>query len=407
MNNNREDEILIKEIEKIIDTNKLKAENLRNILLNQNQNIYNNDLHFNLVKFLGEFEYDLKTLFELFIDFKKKIEFNFQNNINSIFSEVNSLKKENISLKKIIKNNNKKKYRENSPTEINSRISKSYTNLNNAINNQKSINTKLNLDLKNPNLKQKLKEMFKTKNNKNKNKNKTSINRHMTMDNEINNRTNNNNNKEYYRAYIKRVQMQKPEEKKEKENLNVHPYQRKQNSNSEMNFYLNKSNTSNNITRSKFFYDYDTYLTNLKQNSIYNTNLNIIKYDNYLQKNNYSKNDLNDIARGNFIFDKDKKRKIMMEIFQNEKVLNELKKQFGNDLENKLLNEDIDLKFFEKVEEIADKIRKKIYYTPKNSNSNFFGIRENIRSNFKIPKRFSNQKNENSSPNLANFINWY
>ena len=66
-----------------------------------------------------------------------------------------------------------------------------------------------------------------------------------------------------------------------------------------MNFYLNKSNTSNNITRSKFFYDYDTYLTNLKQNSIYNTNLNIIKYDNYLQKNNYSKNDLNDIARGN------------------------------------------------------------------------------------------------------------
>ena len=38
----------------------------------------------------------------------------------------------------------------------------------------------------------------------------------MTMDNEINNRTNNNNNKEYYRAYIKRVQMQKPEEKKEK-----------------------------------------------------------------------------------------------------------------------------------------------------------------------------------------------
>ena len=33
MNNNREDEILIKEIEKIIDTNKLKAENLRNILV--------------------------------------------------------------------------------------------------------------------------------------------------------------------------------------------------------------------------------------------------------------------------------------------------------------------------------------------------------------------------------------
>ena len=406
MNNNREDEILIKEIEKIIDTNKLKAENLRNILLNQNQNIYNNDLHFNLVKFLGEFEYDLKTLFELFIDFKKKIEFNFQNNINSIFSEVNSLKKENISLKKIIKNNNKKKYRENSPTEINSRISKSYTNLNNAINNQKSINTKLNLDLKNPNLKQKLKEMFKTKNNKNKNKNKTSINRHMTMDNEINNRTNNNNNKEYYRAYIKRIQMQKPEEKKEKENLNVHPYQRKQNSNSEMNFYLNKSNTSNNITRSKFFYDYDTYLTNLKQNSIYNTNLNIIKYDNYLQKNNYSKNDLNDIARGNLVFDKDKKRKIMMEIFQNEKVLNELKKQFGNDIEKKLLNDDIDNNFFQKINEITNNIKEKKYYTPKikNNYDNINDIKDNTNYNFKIPKRFSNHKNKNEK-SIYNKIN--
>ena len=406
MNNNREDEILLKEIEKIIDTNKLKAENLRNILLNQNQNIYNNDLHFNLVKFLGEFEYDLKTLFELFFDFKKKIEFNFQNNINSIFSEVNSLKKENISLKKIIKNNNNKKYRENSPTEINSRISKSYTNLNNAINNQKSINTKLNLDLKNLNLKQKLKEMFKTKNNKNKNKNKTSINRHMTMDNEINNRTNNNNNKEYYRAYIKRVQMKKPEEKKEKENLNVHPYQRKQNSNSEMNFYLNKSNTSNNITRSKLFYDYDTYLTNLKQNSIYNTNLNIIKYDNYLQKNNYSKNDLNDIARGNLVFDKDKKRKIMMEIFQNEKVLNELKKQFGNDIEKKLLNDDIDNNFFQKINEITNNIKEKKYYTPKikNNYDNINDNKENTNYNFKIPKRFSNHKNKNEKfiPNKIN-----
>jgi hypothetical protein len=406
MNNNREDEILIKEIEKIIDTNKLKAENLRNILLNQNQNIFNNDLHFKLVQFLGEFEYDLKTLFELFIDFKKKIEFNFQNNINSIFSEVNSIKKENISLKKIIKNNNKKKYRENSPTEINSRISKSYTNLNNAINNQKSINTKLNLDLKNPNLKQKLKEMFKTKNNKNKNKNKTSINRHMTMDNEINNRTNNNNNKEYYRAYIKRVQMQKPEEKKEKENLNVHPYQRKQNSNSEMNFYLNKSNTSNNITRSKFFYDYDTYLTNLKQNSIYNTNLNIIKYDNYLQKNNYNKNDLNDIARGNLVFDKDKKRKIMMEIFQNEKVLNELKKQFGNDIEKKLLNDDIDNNFFQKINEITNNIKEKKYYTPKikNNYDNINDIKDNTNYNFKIPKRFSNHKNKNEK-SIYNKIN--
>ena len=72
--------------------------------------------------------------------------------------------------------------------------------------------------------------------------------------------------------------------------------------------------------------------------------------------------------------------------------MSEIKKQFGNDIENKLLNEDIDFKFFQKVEEIADKIRKKIYYTPK-IKSNDFNIdemKENISYNFKIPKRFSN-----------------
>ena len=66
----KEDEIIMKEIEKIIDSNKLKASNLRNTLLNLNQNIYTKDLHFQIIQFLGEFEYDLKTLLELFIDFK-------------------------------------------------------------------------------------------------------------------------------------------------------------------------------------------------------------------------------------------------------------------------------------------------------------------------------------------------
>ena len=80
----REDEIM-KEIEKIIDNNKIKAFDLRNCILNLNQNPYTNDLNFHLIQFLGELEYDLKTLFELFNDFRKTIEINFQNNINSFY----------------------------------------------------------------------------------------------------------------------------------------------------------------------------------------------------------------------------------------------------------------------------------------------------------------------------------
>ena len=391
----KEGDIIMKEIEKIIDSNKLKASNLRNTLLDLNQNVYTNELHFQIIQFLGEFEYDLKTLFELFIDFKSKIEFNFQNNMNSIFSEINSLKKENLELKEKNKNKNSEDnnhfYNTYKP-----RISKSNKNLstalntpNNAINinknnnNSKAINktTSLYLHLKNPNVKKKLKEII-----KNKNKDKSCSNNL--------NRTNNSER----RAYIRyNNSSQKNEEKLEKENLPLHPYQRKQNTNSEMNFYLNKSNTSNNINRRKFFYDYDTYLTNLKKSSLYNTNINLIKYDNYMQNknntfNNNNKPDLKKIARGKISLDKEKKRKIIFQIFQDEKLLNELKKQFGTDIENKLLNEDIDFKFFQKVEEIADKIRKKIYYTPK-IKSNDFNIdemKENISYNFKIPKRFSN-----------------
>ena len=386
----KEGDIIMKEIEKIIDSNKLKASNLRNTLLDLNQNVYTNELHFQIIQFLGEFEYDLKTLFELFIDFKSKIEINFQNNMNSIFSEINSLKKENLELKEKNKNKNSEDnnhfYNTYKP-----RISKSNKNLSTTLNKMNNINknnntekainkpTSLYLNLKNPNIKKKLKEIIKNKNkSSNNNLNRTNINSE-------------------HRAYIRHNSSnQKNEENVERENLSLYPYQRKQNANTEMNFYLNKSNTSNNINRRKFFYDYDTYLTNLKKSSLYNSNINLIKYDNYMQnKNNTFNNnkpDLKKIARGKISLDKEKKRKIIFQIFQDEKLLNELKKQFGTDIENKLLNEDIDFKFFQKVEEIADKIRKKIYYTPK-IKSNDFNIdemKENISYNFKIPKRFSN-----------------
>ena len=370
----KQGKIIMKEIEKIIDSNKLKASNLRNCLLSINQNIYTNELHFQIIQFLGEFEYDLKTLFELFNEFKSKVELNFQKNINLIKNNKNKKSEENKSAQKSHKQRNLK----------------NNTNIKNIFNKSNNKSTSSYLHLKNSNLNEKLKEILKSK---------IEISRNNL------NKTNDFVDNDYIKQNnLNHTQIQKTSEKEHSQ-----PFQRRQISNSQINFYLNKSSTSNNVNRQKFYYDYDIYLTNLNKKNLYNSNINLIKYDNYIQNknNNFNMTDIKEIARRKTPLDKQKKQKIIMDIFQDERLLNELKKQFGNDLENKLLNEDIDLKFFEKIEEIADKIRKKIYYTPKNSNSNFIWIRENIRSNFKIPKRFSNQKNENSSPNLANFINWY
>jgi hypothetical protein len=369
----KEDEIILEEISKIIDSNKSKASSLRDCLLNLNQNnSYLNNLNFQIIQFLGEFEYDLKTLFELFTEYKTKLEGNFNKNFNSLFAEINTLKKENSSLKEIIENTKKKN---NSPNK--SRNSKSNKNLND-----------IGFDLKNKNIKKKIKEVLK---NKKLNITSSSI-----------------------RAYITNSNEEK-KEKKEKENeSNLYAYKRKNYyrsdnnvSNSEVNLYMNKSNTSNLFNQRKLFCDYNTYLTNLKHNSLYNTQINLIKYDNFRQNKNLNreaksqkliKNNVN--KKNNF--DKEKKKKIIFEIFQDEKLLNELKNQFGQNIENRLLNEDIDLQFFEKVEEISKKIKKKIYYTPKNKENSDNIKDENYNYKFKIPKRFSNHKNleENNKENL-------
>ena len=330
--------------------------------------------------------------------------------MNSVFSEINSLKKENLSLKELIENSKIKTSKENNPiyNSYKPRNSKSNKNIKTTNDTNQTLFNKpksLYLHLKNPNIKKKLKEMIKSKN---KNKNKTfTKNFNMTNDKE-------------YRSYIKENQKQNIIQRSaqkienEKDNLNLLPYKRKQNSFSEINFYMKKSNTSSNLNNKKFFYDYDNYLTNLKRNSLYHSNINLIKYDNYLENkirnNNANNTDLNEIARGKcplVPFDEDKKQKLMLEIFRDEKILNELKKQFGNDIENKLLNEDIDSEFYKKIEEITDKIKTKLYYTPKNRRNgdiinNISAMEENMSYNFKIPKRFSNKKNENSKSNLIN-----
>ena len=388
MNKNQsEDEIIMKEIEKIIGTNKAKASNLRNCILNLEQNIYTNDIHFKLIQFLGEFEYDLKTLFELFHDFKAKMEINFQNNINSFFEEINSLKIENISLKNEIKRNKKmnKKSEEKSPKYKSNKSSttlKKNKNMSTTWTGGVKKTNSLNINLKTPSVKKKIKDILQNRNGINLNINKS------------NNLT---DNQEYILEYMKKNKSQKSQEKNEKINLN--PYRPKQHLNSEINFDLDKTNPSNKLNKRRLFFDYDTYLTNLKQNSVYNSQINLIKYDTFLRDNHSNKTDIKEIARGK-IFDKNKKKKIISEIFNDEKILNELKKQFGKDIENKLLNENINLQFFKKIEEITKKIKQKIYHTPKIKNTKTFDMKENMSYNFKIPKRFSNKKNDNSLSNL-------
>ena len=388
MNKNQsDDEIIMKEIEKIIGSNKAKASNLRNCVLNLEQNIYTNDIHFKLIQFLGEFEYDLKALFELFHDFKAKMEINFQNNINSFFEEINSLKIENISLKNEIKRNKKmnKKSEEKSPKYKSNKSSttlKKNKNMSTTWTGGVKKTNSLNINLKTPSVKKKIKDILQNRNGINLNNNKS------------NNLT---DNQEYILEYMKKNKSQKSQEKNEKINLN--PYRPKQHLNSEINFDLDKTNPSNNLNKRRLFFDYDTYLTNLKQNSVYNSQINLIKYDTFLRDNHSNKTDIKEIARGK-IFDKNKKKKIISEIFNDEKILNELKKQFGKDIENKLLNENINLQFFKKIEEITKKIKQKIYHTPKIKNTKTFDMKENMSYNFKIPKRFSNTKNDNSLSNL-------
>ena len=85
MTTQREEEIIMKELEKIINSNKSKASNLRNCLLNLNRNIYTNELHFQIIQFLGEFEYDLKTVYEnLGIKFSINDDISFKYQCNSL-----------------------------------------------------------------------------------------------------------------------------------------------------------------------------------------------------------------------------------------------------------------------------------------------------------------------------------
>ena len=348
------EEDFLKEAFKIIDSNKSKASTLRNSILNLNESIYNNNnLNLQIIQFLGEFEYDLKTLIELLNDFKKKSKIHFQNKLNSLKKELNIIKKENISLKELKDNKTKNK-----------------------------IN--------------------------NKNKNGNSLNLRNTFDN---NAYNQNKNKILKKSenFEKSQNFEKSLQKKENLSQNY--------------FYTNKTKAKivNNKNNKKNFCDYNSFLTNLKRNNS-KSNFNFIKYENYKENNRKDKDkgdkDINEIARGKvnnsvraqsanskIIFkncknlNEEKKQKIINEIFQDEKILNALKKQFGNKIEDKLLNGDITTEFLLKIEEISDKMKKNNKNIKNNKNAQNLELK-NKNLNLKIPKRYSNYKGNNSIDNL-------
>ena len=325
----REQDIL-EEAFKIINLNKSKASSLRNAILNLNQNIYNSNLNLQIIQYLSEFEYDLKTLIELLQEFQNKSKRTFQKKINTLKSELSNIKKENNSLKD--SKGNKSKYQ---------------------------IKTKSKLD---------------------------------TFENKVSKKNE------------KTVRENSPSDSQITKNLKI---------SSQNNFYPNKARiiyNNKNLNKNNFC-DYNSFISNIKRNN--SRSNNIIRYDLY-KKNN--KKEINNISRGrnnnsvraksvnSLLINKNKnineykKEKIINEIFQDERILNALKKQFGNEIEDKLLNEDINMDFLLKVEEISDKIKKSSH----NSKiENGLMISEKNKSfNLKLPKRFSNNKDNYSIDNL-------
>lgn len=312
--NFKEEKIISEETIKIIDSNKLKASSLRNTLLSLKQNIYINNINIQIIQFLGEFEYDLKTLKELFNDYINKCKLNFESNLNSLKKEINIVKKENISLKELIE------------IEINNK---------NIIKNKKNI--------------------------------------------------------------------------KRNDDKNIH---------STKTFKKSKIKNSN-ILNNNCFYDYNSFLSNLKNNKYLNNKIfNVVKYENFKQNNKKDLNHdkinnsiraksanlktihknkcLNDICSSNFnnnYLNKEKKHIIINEIFQDEKILKVIKQNFGNEIEDKLLNDDISKELISKIEEIIKEVKNsKNHYFNKHKNNIEIEEGNNISYNLKIPKRYSNNK---------------
>ena len=107
------------------------------------------------------------------------------------------------------------------------------------------------------------------------------------------------------------------------------------------------------------------------------------------------------VFRKNKLLNAERRQKLINEIFQDENILNALKSQFGNDVEDKILNEEIDFNLLSKIEEIKVKVERFYYNTPKNRNVQINKkFLNNNEIDLKIPKRYSNKKENNSISNL-------
>ena len=94
---------------KIITTNKSKANSLRQLLLKDNNN--DNDLNLQVIEYLGEFEYDLKTLFDILRDLKLSFH-DIRNTLNNSIKEKDINKDISIKEQNDLDNNKKERERE-------------------------------------------------------------------------------------------------------------------------------------------------------------------------------------------------------------------------------------------------------------------------------------------------------
>ena len=334
---------------KIIETNKNKTINLRQTLSNNNH-INDNLVNLQILQYLGEFEFDLEALKSLLKDLK----YSYNNNNNNKIS----IDSNYYSPKQKIKNctyeasyiEPQKHYKEKtftngftfSPCSC-CYIGRNYNNNVYDLNKEKKLTYESIYNENAPN------EKNLYKNNIN--------NKHLYNDIMSDGDTDITLNFDYD-SYIK-------------DNPNKNNY------NLDIANLSNYSNNNNNASRNKRN-SYENNLNDSKKNLENNNNdylsksFNNLGYRfNEINNNNFDKNNQNFMvtpqfggingykAKINNSNDKAKRiQKIIDVAFSDPNILDELKKQFGNDIGKKLLNGDISDDLLEKMENVLDKLNK-------------------------------------------------
>ena len=248
---------LFNEAFKIISTNKTKANSLKQSLSKDNEN--NKDNNLNIIQYLSEFEYDLKTLYDILRDLKL------------LYHEMN-----NNKINKNIKENNNKDYKKNKKDRLHLKnefnlddnkddgISKTYimtTQYDNNNQNRSNISEHYINSYPRKNLyDRKIPRSISCKSyvgNWN-----TNTNGFEFLDNNLN-KSNYNNNKKY-------LEYKKYNENKFPDNILNHKFL-------ESKYFSNSTNNNINLPKDKTLklnFDYDAYLTDYTLNRTYKNDLN-------------------------------------------------------------------------------------------------------------------------------------